>query len=1333
MDTTRDIAIVGMSGLFARAPDVQSFWSNILNKVDGIGEPGADWIGDPDFFDATAPREKTRLYTRSGGFLNELARFDAKAFGTMPLAVVGGDPDQFLALKGAADALEDAGYAKGGFNTERTGIILGHTSMPTRGSVSAYQHAVIIGQMLKLVKAILPEASDDGLRQLEELLHSKLPRLNVDAAPGLVPNVMTGRIANRLDLMGPNYLVDAACASSLLAIEAACTELRLGRADVMLAGGVNSTTTPLVYAVFCQLEALSRRSRIRPFDRAADGTLLGEGQGVVVLKRLEDALKAGDRIYAVIKGVGSSSDGRAMGLMAPRLEGEILAMKNAYRQTGIDPATIGLFEAHGTGIPLGDRTEVQALRTVMGNRERPYPHIALGSVKSMIGHCIPAAGVAALIKMAMALHHKILPPTLVEEVSPDLGIENTCFYVNTEVAPWIHPGTYPRRAGINSFGFGGVNAHMILEEAPGKSVAVDPGAAFGFRLAGKPCLFTFAAATRETLIASLRSLKDRLAAEPIADLARLAGSLVADAAAGNHRLAIVAASGDELAKKLQQAIAKLADAGTHRFQSRNGIYFTDRPYGGKVAFLFPGENSQYAGMLKDLAVSSPMVREWFDQLEGLFGAQRDIPHRFLLFPPPNSLSEEERDRMEKRLRQVDAGSESVFFADQAIFTLLSHLGVKPDFIVGHSNGENAGLIASKLVVLTRDQLGGFIGEMNKIYSLLEDDGAFATGTLLTVGALPRPALLATLKGRDNVWLTMDNCPNQAIVFGPEATMEEIAEELTQAGAICMKLPLSWAYHTPLIAPMAEKLRTVFDNAKLGPPIAKLYSCATAAPFPNSDAEIRDAVISQYVSPVNFMEVIELLYQEGARTLYRSRSQQRLDRLRSRHPAQSAFRRPGERFPKLGAFTQIHHLAAQIFVEDSAIDLSAIHPPKSEAVRRNEARLETFFKTPPLPCDLPFLEISTQEGAELRNAMGLFGTVAGAAASNQPAAPRPNGGGASTKAPAASSYFPAASDSPPSGRANRASEAVLSANFDLMTSFLKQQQEVTATILGQTLPPLAHDLSPAFQLPFASQVHVAGWGEEQVVSPDPIILTQLARSVLSEREFHFWSSAIAGRHPRRQREWLLGRVAAKTSARSWLARLDRVGLDLRQIEVLYGSNRQPFIALANGALQGIQPPRVSVSHADGIAVAACSEQAIGIDIDGPERVRDPDGIARIAFCEAERALLAERFGEHAREATALLWSIKEAAAKVSGQWPAGAGALSSAARTERRRSIRARRMRGRSNAHRGSPHRRTLLQRCVPRLTGGHQISVNAASFSSSSSPAARNATSASPPVGKCVV
>jgi acyl transferase domain-containing protein len=241
--------------------------------------------------------------------------------------------------------------------------------------------------------------------------------------------------------------------------------------DLALVGGAHAWTPVPMLALFCQLGALSRRQEIRPFDKDADGTILGEGIGMVVLKRREDAERDGNRIYALVKGVGTASDGRGLGVLAPRLEGEVLALQRAYDRAGLSPRTIGLIEAHGTGTPVGDATEVKALTQVFGARRGGLPWSALGSVKSMVGHLMPASGAAGLIKTALALHHKVLPPTLhVDEPNPDLELEKTPFYINVETRPWIH-GRHdvPRRAGINSFGFGGINAHAILEEYAGSN------------------------------------------------------------------------------------------------------------------------------------------------------------------------------------------------------------------------------------------------------------------------------------------------------------------------------------------------------------------------------------------------------------------------------------------------------------------------------------------------------------------------------------------------------------------------------------------------------------------------------------------------------------------------------------------------------------------------------------------------------------------------------------------------------------------------------------------------------------------------------------------------
>jgi acyl transferase domain-containing protein len=311
-----------------------------------------------------------------------------------------------------------------------------------------------------------PEYTEEELDPIWRRLRDSLPPLDAQVLPAIIPNVIAGRIANRLDLMGTSHIVDGACASSLLAVNYGVMNLLSDRCDVALVGGSQACLLPPTFMVFCNLGALSRQEQPRPFDEGADGTLLGEGLGMLVLKRRADAEREGHRIYAIVKGVGVASDGKSKGLLAPRLEGEALAIERAYRQTGIDPATVHLVEAHGTGIPLGDRTEIQALGRVFGPRDGRRADCAVGSVKSMIGHCLPAAGAASLIKTALALWHQVLPATLgVERPHPELDLERSRFYVNTENRPWVHRGrSTPRRAGVSAMGFGGINTHCILEE-----------------------------------------------------------------------------------------------------------------------------------------------------------------------------------------------------------------------------------------------------------------------------------------------------------------------------------------------------------------------------------------------------------------------------------------------------------------------------------------------------------------------------------------------------------------------------------------------------------------------------------------------------------------------------------------------------------------------------------------------------------------------------------------------------------------------------------------------------------------------------------------------------
>jgi acyl transferase domain-containing protein len=454
-----------MACIFPAAPDVRTYWENILDKVCAISDPPEEWGADI-FFDPDS-RSNDRVYCKAGGYLKNLAEFDPLAYGIMPNSVDGGEPDQFLALRVADESLSDAGYRDRPFDRSRTGVFIGRGTYFNRGYVTLVQHGLVVDQTIGILQALEACGPDGSVRELRRQLKDGLPPMGPDTIPGLVPNIMCGRIMNRLDLMGPSYTVDAACASSLVALDAGSRDLLDGRCDVALVGGVQASTPALIYMVFCQLNALSRLGQIRPFDRSADGTLLGEGLGMVVLKRRTDAERDGDRIYALVDAVGIASDGRGVGLLTPRVEGEELAMRRAYRQAGVDPGTIGLLEAHGTATPIGDATEVEALSRVFGPQRPCGPHMAIGSVKSMIGHIIPASGIASIIKVALALHHKVLPPTLCGEPNPELGFDRAPFYVNTETLPWIHGADHPRRAGVNAFGFGGINAHAILEEYQG--------------------------------------------------------------------------------------------------------------------------------------------------------------------------------------------------------------------------------------------------------------------------------------------------------------------------------------------------------------------------------------------------------------------------------------------------------------------------------------------------------------------------------------------------------------------------------------------------------------------------------------------------------------------------------------------------------------------------------------------------------------------------------------------------------------------------------------------------------------------------------------------------
>lgn len=1036
MSSESRIAIIGMACMFPEAPDLQTFWRNILGKVDAISEPTERW-------EAKRYLDSGRIKTSAGGYLKDLFRFDPAEFGIMPNSLDGGEPDQFLALRVARDALADAGYYDKGYDHRDTGVVLGHSTYLHRGQGTLIQNHIVVDQTLDVLEQLCPELGEEKRAEVRRLLSSALPSSSADIAPALVPNVMTGRIANRLDLRGPNYLIDAACSSSLLAVAAACDELRTGRSRMMLAGGVNASLPAEVSVIFTQLGALSGRGRVRPFEAGSDGTLLGEGLGVVVLKRLDDALADGDRIYAVVRGVGQASDGRGLGLLAPNLEGETLAIRRAYEQTGIDPTTIGLIEAHGTGIPLGDKTEIASIKRVFGGRGAGQGNLALGSVKSMISHCIPAAGIAGLIKAALSVHHKVLPPTLCDEINPELGIEAPLF-VNTEVMPWIQAPGVPRRAGVDSFGFGGINAHAIVEQAP---EGATPKPAFT-PWSSELCVFS--APDAATLVASIERLEGQLAAHPEWTLSELSRALCEGDSGGAHRLAVVASDRAAFVTALANAKKKLLGPAKDRWATRTGLFYSSKPLGGPLAFLFPGEGSQYTGMLADLAMAFDEVREWLDFWSGLYGEAPGERRTDILFPPSTGLSAERRQHLEARLHDMDVGSEAVFIGGQAMAALLRSFGVVPDVMLGHSSGESSALAASGAIAQDFEALGGFIRELNAVYRRILAEGDIPTGALLTVGALPFAEVEGHAAAIDpTIVAAMDNCNNQIVLYGQPDAIARLQERLTRASGISQVLPFDRGYHTPAFGKVSEAFREYYERVGLGRPRVPLYSCATTRPFPEDEAKIRELAAAQWSTLVRFRETVQRLHDDGVRTFLEVGPSGNLTAFVNDILAGREYRAVATNQRRRAGVDQFLQALAELYVEGRPVALGRLFSGRHVAPIELDAPPPARRRGVLLDNTMPRVRLDDERRARLRNLAVRSASGATADATPRDVEDAPSATSEATPPSAVLTPSAASAAETPgastvaetAGSSSEVAPELVSNYFELMRTFLEQQQHV----------------------------------------------------------------------------------------------------------------------------------------------------------------------------------------------------------------------------------------------------------------------------------------------------
>ncbi|MEV6479936.1 beta-ketoacyl synthase N-terminal-like domain-containing protein [Streptomyces sp. NPDC051576] len=808
------VAIVGMSVLLPGAADLDAYWRNLLAGTDAISEvPDGRWDADyyrPD--SASGPAVADQVYCRRGGFVDALAEVEVTRFGIMPNSVPGTEPDQLIALHVAAAALADAGGESRLPDRRRVGVVLGRGGYLTPGLVRLDQRVRTAGQLVRTLGELLPDLDPGQLDRIRTAFTERLGPDSPESVIGLVPNLAASRVANRLDLRGPAYTVDAACASSLIAVDQAVTELAAGRCDLMLAGGVHHCHDITLWSVFSQLRALSPSQRIRPFHRDADGILIGEGTGVVVLKRLADAERDGDRIYAVVRGTGVSSDGRAASLVNPDSTGQTHAVRQAWDAAGLDPArpdSIGLLEAHGTATPAGDAAELTTLAEVFGNTGTSHGSAVIGSVKSMIGHTMPAAGVAGLIKAALAVHHGMLLPTLHCD-DPHPALAATRFRPLEKAAPWETTSGQPvRRAAVNAFGFGGINAHVVLEEAPG---ARAPRAATV--LVDEPeRVLTLAADSPEALAVLLE-----------ADDSTLLATTDAHPASGRSRLGIVAPD----AKRL--ALARRAVAKGRAWQGRSDVWFTPSPLigpgEGKLAFVFPGLEGDFTPRVEDVAAH--------------FGLH------------------ETRSSTPAQVGDVGRHGFDVVGVGRLLDAALRRMGVVPDAVAGHSVGEWTAMTAAG--VYSADEVSDFMESF-------DPDSVTVPG--LAFGAIGAPAervlsALADEWAGAGIVLSHDNAPGQSMVCGPDKAVDEFVRSFRAQGVLSQVLPFQSGFHTPMLKPYLAPIEEATNRFRLHPPTVPLWSGTTAAPYPSDETAVRELFIRHLLEPVRFRQLVEAMYAAGHR-------------------------------------------------------------------------------------------------------------------------------------------------------------------------------------------------------------------------------------------------------------------------------------------------------------------------------------------------------------------------------------------------------------------------------------------------------------------------------------
>jgi len=836
------LAIVGIGAMFPEAEDKEEYWSLIKNGVDAIKEiPETHWKTE-DYYNADQ-KVPDFTYGKRGGFLTP-HQFDPLKYGVPPNVLEATDTSQLLGMVVAERAMDDAGYGVNEeYNRDKTSVILGVTG--------ALELVIPLGARLghpQWRQAMLDAGLEsDVVDDVVDRIGDTYVDWQENSFPGLLGNVVAGRISKYLNTGGTNCVVDAACASSLSAVHLAMLELQSGKADMVLTGGTDTFNDIFMYMCFSKTPALSPTGNSRPFDQNGDGTILGEGLGMVVLKRLSDAEKDNDKIYAVIKGIGSSSDGKGDAIYAPSSPGQMKALRSAYEAANVTPESIDLLEAHGTGTMKGDAVEIAALNEVYKNDTKEKSWVALGSVKSQIGHTKSSAGAAGMIKAALSLYHKVLPPTIkVDEPAEAVAPGTTPFYVNTVQRPWVPAKGHPRRAAISSFGFGGSNFHIVLEEYVAQKASPDWD--------GNVQVLAFSGAATSNIAERLKSIPTeswkqiRVAA---------AKSRIAFSEKESCRLVLVIeqykTDAPKIIARTLELLQKNQDNPT--WSSPEGIYFSSETLDGKVGVVFPGQGAQYPGMLRDISCQFPEALNILSEANDAIDGGERLSDQ--IYPHP-TFEKAAADANVDILRATDIAQPAIGAVSLGAYKVLQRFGVEGEAFAGHSYGELTALCAAG--VLTESD---FIKASRRRGELM-GAGAGDKGSMAAIRASIESVESLVDENKLDVIIANKNAPEQAVISGATEAVDQAVEIFKNKNIPCTPLVVAAAFHSSLVSDAAKPFCETLNAMDFGEAQKPVYANTTGKIYPSGADEARELLGNQLARPVEFVNEIESMYKDGVR-------------------------------------------------------------------------------------------------------------------------------------------------------------------------------------------------------------------------------------------------------------------------------------------------------------------------------------------------------------------------------------------------------------------------------------------------------------------------------------